>query len=351
MARTIHSEYQDPLDCVWIAALRKLGIELRRSREVYASWDGVGTLTLAEREDFDPDDSLAQLIFHELCHLLVAGERGRGLLDWGLDNTDTRDLVFEHACHRVQAALAGAYGLREFMAVTTEWRDYWDTLPADPLAECEDPALPIARLAHARAEREPYATVLREALEQTSAIAQVVRACAPPRSLWSQTRPLHPSGFLQAREAGNTCGGCAWSYRRPGEARLRCRQTKSDAAPGAVVGTDLPACERWEPPFDDATCGRCGACCHRGFDLVQVSRLDPFRQRYGHLLQSDGRRAWLPRPDGRCVLLSGDGTAAPYRCDVYAERPRSCRLFEVAGDACLVARKRLGLREAAGGSC
>src|SRR5690606_17075777 len=113
---------------------------VERADDVYASWDGVDTLTLAKPEHFDADDSLGQMIFHEICHALVAGER-RSQVDWGLDNDDEGDLVFEHATHRLQAALSTPHGLREFMAVTTNWRPYWDALPRDPLANGDDPAI------------------------------------------------------------------------------------------------------------------------------------------------------------------------------------------------------------------
>jgi Fe-S-cluster containining protein len=56
--------------------------------------------------------------------------------------------------------------------------------------------------------------------------------------------------------------------------------------------------------------------------------------RFGH---------YLARPEGRCVALSGDGIAAPYRCSVYAERPGACAKFELGGAACLIARRRTGL--------
>jgi Fe-S-cluster containining protein len=54
--------------------------------------------------------------------------------------------------------------------------------------------------------------------------------------------------------------------------------------------------------------------------------------------------AWglhLPRPGGHCVAL--DVGAGGHRCRVYADRPRACREFAVAGDACLEARRRVGL--------
>ena len=70
----------------------------------------------------DPDDSLAQLIFHELCHALVAGEHAFEREDWALCNLDGRDLIFEHACHRVQAALSG-YSDRP-LRLTSQMPDY-----------------------------------------------------------------------------------------------------------------------------------------------------------------------------------------------------------------------------------
>jgi Putative zinc- or iron-chelating domain len=344
VARRIQFQYRDPVECVWVAALARLGIRLVRSSDVYASWDGESVLTLARREDFDPDDSLAQMIFHELCHLLVASERDRKKIDFGLDNTDDRDLIYEHACHRLQAALSAPFGLREFMAVTTEWRPYWDALPADPLAEADDPAVAIARLAHARAQQEPYQSVLSQALSATALIADAVRDLSSTDSLWKETRARHVSGFLSARAGAETCGGCAWAYAQSPAKTLRCRQTKSSASAGVEVGKETSACERWEPKLAENECGSCGACCHRGFDLVQISATDPFRKLHRELLVSEGRRSWLPRPDGNCVALTGNGSSQePYRCTLYPERPRSCRLFEVAGDACLVARQRTGL--------
>jgi hypothetical protein len=40
------------------------------------------------------------------------------------------------------------------------------------------------------------------------------------------------------------------------------------------------------------------------------------------------------------ALERADGS---YRCRIYAERPRACAEFEIAGDACLTARRRVGL--------
>ena len=118
--RSIVHHYQDPLDLIWLRAAADLGLEVQRSAEAYASYDGKGTLTISVAADFDADDSLAQMIFHEICHWLVSGIRAKDLPDWGLSNTNNRDLIYEYACHLLQAALSTPFGLREFMAVTTE---------------------------------------------------------------------------------------------------------------------------------------------------------------------------------------------------------------------------------------
>ena len=66
----------------------RLGMGVVRSDDAWASWDGDGTLTLATPAVLDPDDCLAQMIFHEICHALVAGERALQTRDWGLENAD-----------------------------------------------------------------------------------------------------------------------------------------------------------------------------------------------------------------------------------------------------------------------
>lgn len=127
--RQITKSYRDPLDLVWLCCIESLGWQLARSHELFASWDGKKTLTLGEASDLDPDDSLAQLILHELCHALIEGREGWSKRDWGLENIDHRHLVNELACHRLQASLADRVQLRSFFAVTTDWRCYYDQIP------------------------------------------------------------------------------------------------------------------------------------------------------------------------------------------------------------------------------
>jgi len=171
--RTPRHVYVDPLDAIWLAVARAFGLRVERSDEVYASTDGEGTLTLGTRETLDPDDCLAQMIFHELCHALVQGEENLRVPDWGLDNLSERDVVREHACLRVQAKLASEYGLRGFLAPTTDFRAVYDRLPEDPLAGDDEEAR-LAREAYARAEVPPWAPHLRRGLEATRRVLEEV---------------------------------------------------------------------------------------------------------------------------------------------------------------------------------
>jgi len=222
MSRAITRRYDDPLALIWLSCAAELGIVIQRSHEVYACFDGDRTLTLCTEDGFDPDDNLAQLIFHELCHGLVAGPRKRHEVDWGMENIDDRDLLAEHACHRLQARLSDDYGLRGLFGVTTDHRPYWDALPIDPLGPSQDPAVPLAREAYSDAQDGPWAAALRRALVRTQQLALVARDAAefapdgPLPSLWADVRPLHESGF-PAGAHGESCGDCAW-YMRPGEA-------------------------------------------------------------------------------------------------------------------------------------
>ncbi|MGC4086339.1 MAG: YkgJ family cysteine cluster protein [Polyangiaceae bacterium] len=339
--RSITHRYQDPLDLVWLKAASELGIEVRRSRSVYASWDGERVLTLSDSSDFDADDSLAQLILHEICHALVAAPAQRREADWGLDNTSERDLVYEHACHRLQASLSGRHGLRDFFAVTTEWRSYWDALPADPLAACDDPALPIARRGSQEAERAPWAEVLTRAFEDTAALASIARRNAGQESLWSVTRARHASGFLAHDDASLRCADCAWSHGRGKQ--LACRQASRSGRSTLRLPAQTPACELWEAKLEPESCKTCGACCREGFDRVELRPSDSLRKRHPELVREDSWGVFIPRPDGRCLGLQGDGERSAFRCAVYADRPHSCQKFEIGGAACLVARRRVGL--------
>lgn len=193
MPRVIDARYRDPLDEIWRAAARALGLRIVRSDEVFAATDGAGELTLGSPASLDPDDCLAQMVFHELCHSLVQGPESFREPDWGLDNLGDRDVAREHACLRVQAALARAHGLQGVLAPTTDFRSFYDALGADPL-HGDDPSVPLARAALERAKGPPWHPHLERALAATRAIGEVLAPFAAPDSLWARLSPAPEPG-------------------------------------------------------------------------------------------------------------------------------------------------------------
>jgi Fe-S-cluster containining protein len=341
--RKIVHRYDDPLDLVWRRCAARCGFEILRTNEVYASYDGTRTLRLSTPDDFDADDSLAQLILHELCHALVALARRPDALkieDYGLDNTSDKDLVDEHATHRLQAHLADRWGLRPLFAVTTTWRPYWDRLGKNALRGPEsDPAVPLAKAAFDLAETEPWATAFRQAFAETATIADLARPHAAPDSLWSlcdeRVHRRHPLG-PRLGPSDERCGTCAWSNSG------RCLML--GARP---IDETMPSCLHWEPRLTADRCGDCGACCHRAFHLVPVGEDEPIVVRHPHLVTRDAAPGlgaghfFIARPDGFCQALSAP--RAPFRCSVYEDRPESCRDFTLGSENCLEARRRVGL--------
>jgi hypothetical protein len=186
--------YLDPLDAIWLTVADRIGFRVERSTEVYASTDGKGVMTIGDPSTLDPDDCLAQMILHELCHSLIEGLESLGVPDFGLDNESERDVVREHACLRLQAWLTHKYGLRRVLAPTTDFRNYYDELPEDPFADNTDPATAAAKLGAARSEEGPWAPHLWEGLAATAKILKVANqlGAADPEAttapIWSQLK-------------------------------------------------------------------------------------------------------------------------------------------------------------------
>ena len=170
MDRKPRHSYLDPLDAIWLTATDRIGFRVVRSSEVYASTDGKGVMTIGDASTLDPDDCLAQMILHELCHSLIEGPESLELPDFGLDNESEQDVVREHACLRLQAWLTEKHGLRRVLAPTTDFRSYYDALPEDPFADGDDSATAMARAGATRSEQPPWAPHLWEALEATARI-------------------------------------------------------------------------------------------------------------------------------------------------------------------------------------
>jgi hypothetical protein len=338
--REVTHRYVDPLAQVWLGAARRIGLRVVRTPDAYAATDGSGTLAIGTDATLDADDSLAQMIFHELCHSLVEGESAFARPDWGMDNTGPDHDWREHACLRVQWVLAGRHGLRAVFAPTTEFRAFWDALAGDVLADRADLSVQAAILALRRVDHPPWAPALVEALAASAQIAQLAATFAGepggngPPPLWHGVvapPALHPTG-LPAGESGATCGACVWRV------RSRCRQA------GGKVDPAWPACERFEAALD---CQSCGACCRAAYHSVEVSRRDPVIQAHPSLIVDRGSYVEIRRCGDRCAALAGgvveNGTTMRYHCTIYDDRPRTCREFTLGSEHCLTARRRVGL--------
>lgn len=190
--RPILSRYLDPLEVVWLATARRLGITVRRDPSIFSRTDGSGMLWLGPRADLDEDDTLCQMLFHELCHWITNGVESFSEEDWGFpldDMLDPREL----ACLRLQAWLADRHGLRAMLGPTGQYREYYDALPADPLEPVGgDPAdvLPIARAAIARSQAAPFDPALEQALAATAALGGIVAPFLPDYATELDVDPL-----------------------------------------------------------------------------------------------------------------------------------------------------------------
>jgi len=177
-ARPIEARYVDPCEVVWLSTAQRLGIHIRRSPLVFSATDGSGRLQLSTRDDLDPDDCLAQMLLHEICHWCTNGEETAQERDWGFDLDGPIDWR-EHAALRLQAWLADQVQLRAMFGPTGGFRQYFDRIPADPLAPIDDSqweAAVIERAAEAidRIQQPPWHPHVLEAMKATARIRSVV---------------------------------------------------------------------------------------------------------------------------------------------------------------------------------
>lgn len=181
--RAIPARYLDPLELVWLSTGRRLGLRIRRDARIFSMTDGQGNLWLGTRETLDPDDSLCQMLFHEICHWITNGADSYHARDWGFplwDGIDPR----EHACLRLQAALADRVGLRQMFGPTGIFRQYYDAIGPDALAPLDDSpweatVVGLAQQAVARADGPPWAGPVMDALRATAALHAVVAPFLP----------------------------------------------------------------------------------------------------------------------------------------------------------------------------
>ena len=342
----------EAIDEIWRRAAAAVGFRVERTRDAYATSDGRGVIAIGAHDTLDDDDAFGQLVFHELCHAVTEGEGALTRPDWGLDNVEAH-IVREHACLRLQAALADRFGLRAAMQPTTVYRAYYLALPADPLGGATDPAAVLAAAAVARFDASSWRAPVEAALAATAALARVdtavlarvdtavlarVDTAALARLPGATT---HPLGFPLG-PAGETCGGCAWLYvGGRGGPVPRCRQSAPAVGDGARTLPEHPACARWERPVD---CRTCGACCREAYHSVTISVRDPVVWQEPDLIVRHGHRFEIRREGPRCAALEvAPAHPTRYRCTIYEHRPHACREFEAGGRHCLDARRRVGL--------
>lgn len=359
MDRTPAAQYSDPLDWIWIQFAAQLGLRVRRDSTVYASTDGKGTLTIGTPDTLDPDDCLAQMILHEVCHGLVQGEQSFLQPDWGLPNqpeqVNAESFTREHACLRLQAALLRPWGLHRLLAPTTEFRVYYDQLPENPLSPGSDPAIPLAQAGMALSQRSPFAPGLQTALSKT---AMVHRLCSdqdfPKKSvffqhvsqrpsLWNNARPpaFHPIGVAYSTEqASLTCQSCVWLT--PKGNQWACKHALQRPSAQTRIVPEEQACVLYESTLD---CQACAACCQSAFTLVPLRRKDVLRHQHPEWVERKMSTWSLKRqPETAwCIALQPAASTPPrYQCTVYADRPQTCREVAPGSAGCLTARKRMG---------
>jgi hypothetical protein len=325
---------------VWVGAARRIGLRVIRTPDAYAATDGRGTLAIGDDATLDRDDSLAQMIFHELCHSLVEGADSFGVRDWGMEASSSPGVPDhdwrEHACLRVQFVLTARHGLRALFAPTTDFRAFWDRLSGDVLADRTERSVQAAITALGRVDKPPWAPALGEALAATSAIAREAARFAPePGVLWAgiaEPPALHPTG-LPAGSAAGTCGDCAWRH-----GTHRCRQASGKVDPS------WPACERYEAALD---CQTCGACCRAAYHSVEVSKRDPVVKKQPSYIVDRTTYLEIRREGDRCSALHGGQLEGDHQtrfhCVIYDDRPKTCRDFTLGSAHCLTARRRVGL--------
>lgn len=338
--RKVHRRYADPLDRIWMSTVERLGFRVARTDAAYATSDGRGTISVGTAETLDADDCLAQILFHELCHAVVQGEANLTEPDWGLCNETWRDRWREHACLRMQAALTERYGLRGFLAPTTDYREFWDALPPEPFTgEDTDGSIALGKLSLGRLDDGPWHVPLDTALRATAVIAAAALPFAAPGDLLETAPPsrlgLHPTGAGLGPVAA-TCGDCVWFVHMgdgPTPAVAQCRVHRQKLKARA------PSCAGWEGALD---CQNCGACCREAYGTVEIGPREPVRKRHPDFIVEVGPRLGIRREGERCAALQRD-VEQSFGCVIYADRPKTCRDFERGGRNCLDARQRVNL--------
>ncbi len=151
------------LDPYWLSLMSQFGFKVVRAANGWVTYDGSGTIAVVPNNELDPDDTLAQILLHELIHHFVQGQSSYDSPDWGLDNTTEKHVVNEHAALLMQAALLDIYGLRNILIPTTDFRSFYEHIPLPAPASTESEAQRMASRGLNRLMNHPaYASLNRE---------------------------------------------------------------------------------------------------------------------------------------------------------------------------------------------
>ena len=94
-----------------VVLLPGLKLHIRRDPDTFDDgWDWFACVGAAVR--LDPDDTLCQMVFHEICHWITNGVETYYERDWGFEVGAELDHR-EHACQRLQATIRSPWtGMR-----------------------------------------------------------------------------------------------------------------------------------------------------------------------------------------------------------------------------------------------
>ena len=69
-----HAKRLRTLDARWPKLLMQFGFNVVRHADGWVTYDGNGTIAVVPNDELDDDDTLAQILLHELMHHFVEGQ-------------------------------------------------------------------------------------------------------------------------------------------------------------------------------------------------------------------------------------------------------------------------------------
>jgi hypothetical protein len=172
------SSYQNvrAFDSDALGVAHQFGLSVARSDSSFVSYDGEGTLNIAPDDHLDADDTLLQIILHELAHFWTEGTASHSSMDWGLSNLSDDHLDREYAALRLQYDIVAPFTLQSLLHPTTVHRWFYDCL----LNSGESTYVPTTE----------EATSGLEAMESPVSVKEVLAAT-------KRSRELHEQGLNQ----------------------------------------------------------------------------------------------------------------------------------------------------------